>query len=124
MCAYTASPFEFYGSREKDERDQGKEIQEGDKEDQEWGSEAQAACEELVGLGLCERSADGSRLALHPDVGRVARVTWFAFDSTGLSWMAHRLVLIGCSFAARTAGTPLNFSYTSLVQCPAGHVFL
>ena len=78
MRAYTVSPLEFDGSHEKDEHHQGREGEEQDAEYQEWGSVARAACEELVGLGLCEKSPDGTRLALHPDVGTLSTVTGFA----------------------------------------------
>lgn len=46
-----------------------KEVTENEQENQEWGSEARAACEELIGFGLCEMSANGSCLALCPEVG-------------------------------------------------------
>lgn len=50
ICAYTASAC-------------GSDVTQG-----QWGSEARAACEELVVAGLCKRSPDQGRLALLPDV--------------------------------------------------------
>lgn len=101
MRAYTVSAFEFDGLREKDARDEDKEYvhngrgeakerehderkkqgeQDGREEAKEnkqkfheWGSEARAACEELIEFGLCEMSPNGSCLVLRPDVGIYSR---------------------------------------------------
>eukprot|EP00904_Undaria_pinnatifida_P013630 jgi/Undpi1/9398/HiC_scaffold_27.g11855.m1 len=145
MRAYTVSAFEFDGLREKDARDEDKEYvhngrgeakerehderkkqgeQDGREEAKEnkqkfheWGSEARAACEELIEFGLCEMSPNGSCLVLRPDVDRFFDLSLKVFGDK--HWDADKEMLAHAAMGLIKTG-PMTMG----LRPPPIHAFL